>query len=336
MHEKEFSQQTVLVTGATGLIGEHLCRRLIQEGARVIALSRSEEKLKTCFGDLLESGGFRYIAQDVLAPFVTDETVDVIFHAAGPIASDIIRNRPMEVIAPNLFGTDHLLTFLRKQKETRGVSGKMVLCSSATVYANPTDQDICVKEEDACYTDGLQAYNAAYAQSKRMMEVMADAYYRQFGVDNVIARLSYVYGPAAFKANTAFYEFLDKASRGDVITVNNPCMEKRDWIYIDDAVDGLLLLSRLPASERVFNVSSGGEGNSFLAADEIAAIAANIYNKNHPDAPNPSRVLYNESAEGKRKPGIMLDHSKIKRYGFRLKNDIYAGIAKTMTGSSAL
>lgn len=330
MNKRFFVGKRVLVTGATGLIGEHLCRRLIKEGADVIALSRSEEKLQKCFGDLISNHSLKYIAQDVSEPIVTDEVIDIIFHAAGPIASDIIRNRPMDVVAPNIFGTNNLLIFLKNQKETRKVSGKMVLCSSATIYSNLTDKDICVSEEDTYYTDGLQANNAAYAQSKRMMEVIANSYFLQYGVDMVIARLSYVYGPATFRANTALYEFIDKASCGEVITVNNPCMEKRDWIYVDDAVDGLLLLSTLKTNERVFNVSSGGEGNGFIAADEIAVIAANIYNQNHSDAKSLSEVVYRENLQGQRKPGVILDNSRIKEYGFNVRNDIISGIEKTM------
>lgn len=334
MSDQDFYQKTVLVTGATGLIGEHLCRALLKKGANVIALSRSEKKLQICFGDILDDCNFKYVAQDVSTPPMSEDIIDIIFHAAGPIAGDIIRNRPMEIIAPNIFGTNNLLTLLKKQKETRGVSGRMVLCSSATVYSNKTEQDILAREEDTCVTNGLQASNIAYAESKRMMEVMANAYYRQYGVDTVCARLSYVYGPATFKADTAFYEFIEKASRGEAVIINDPCMEKRDWIYVDDAVDGLLLLALQDSDQRVFNVSSGGEKNSFIAADEIAAIAADLYNRRHPSIEPPARVQYRADASGRRRPGIILDNTKIKQLGLNIRTDIQTGIKKTMFENS--
>lgn len=330
METKSFLNRTVIVTGATGLIGEHLCRRLLREGARVIALSRSEDKIRKCYQDLFNSANFRYLAQDVSKPLELNERIDYIFHAAGPIASNIIVNKPLEVIKPNIFGTDILLTFLKNQKEHTGYNGKIILCSSGTVYSNHSAKDILLKEEDTYLTDGLKAYNAPYAQSKRMMEVIADSYFTQFGVDSVIARPSYVYGPATFLPDTALNEFLWKAAHGENIVIRNPCMEKRDWIYVDDAVDGIILIALQSTAERVFNISSAGEGNNFIAADEIAEIAAMIFHNENPKCERNPKVSYKENKNKSRKSGIILDNSKIKKLGFQVKNSINYGVTKTM------
>lgn len=331
VESNRFSGKTVLVTGATGLIGEYLCKKIFDEGGRVIALSRNEDKLYKCFGKIIDSAEFKYIVQDVSVYSDIKEPVDVIFHAAGPIASNIIKNKPVDVISPNIIGTNNLLNLLKYQKEKYGVSGKIVLCSSATVYANASDENIKVTEEDTLLTYGLSAYNTPYSESKRMMEVMADAYNRQHNIDIAIGRLSYVYGPATYKADTALYEFIGKVLQSTDIVVNNPSMEKRDWIYVDDAIEGLMLLALQSSDDKVFNISSGGEGNNFIAVDEIADIAIKIYRKICPNLKQIPKIIFNNKYE-KKKPGIILDNSKIKKLGFKVKYDITAGVKKTMTG----
>lgn len=106
----------------------------------------------------------------------------------------IIDKYPLEVMKPNIMGAINCLEFLKKQKEERSVSGRMVIFSSVTIYGNITGNDLVVGEEDTQVTIPLDASNAIYSQSKRMSEVISRAYSKQYGLDIVIARLSTVYG----------------------------------------------------------------------------------------------------------------------------------------------
>ena len=231
----ESSGKTVLITGATGLIGSHIVDSLMAQGdVKVIALSRSADKLKTGFAEYIGEPNFSYIAQDISEPIQLPEgvTVDVIFHAAGPMENKIVANRPVDVIMPNLIGTVNCFEMMRMQRERTGICGRVVLFSSVTIYGNTTGDDITVTETDTDVTERPDGASACYSQSKRMSEVIAHAYRKQYGLDVVIARLSTVYGDTRFKPDSAFFEFIGKAVSGSDIIVNSPGARRRDNIYI--------------------------------------------------------------------------------------------------------
>lgn len=311
--------KTVLITGATGLLGSRLAGMCLARGARVLALGRSEAKLEKCFAQYKEDPNLVRIAADVTAaPLPVREGVDYIFHAAGPIERTVIEEQPMQVIGPNVFGTGRLLELLREQQQRSGRRGRMVIFSSATVYGGAEGRDRRVTEEDTSRTEPLDSYNAPYSQSKRMAEVLARAYTKQYGVETVIGRFGYVYGYNICHPQTAFFEFLQTALRGEDICINSTRLARRDNIYVDDAVSGALLLACKGVPGAAYNVSANAQGGSFAAADEIAqAIAA--------AAGGPVRVARRGTVE--HLPGVILDNQKLKALGWAPQKDLKSGIA---------
>lgn len=324
----EFKNKTVLITGATGLIASHIVDRLMKQGnVRIIALSRSEKKLSNGFNEYLSDLNFSYIAQDVTEPISIDEHVDYILHAAGPMEGKIIRERPMDVINPNINGLINCLEILRKQKEESGTSGRMVLFSSVTVYGNITDEDITVSEEFTRVTENLDSISAPYSQSKRMIEVIALAYARQYGIDVVIPRFATVYGPTRFIPDTAFFEFIRKGISGEDITLNSANLPRRDNIYIDDAVEAVLIVAGKGRNMEAYNISSNGNLGNYASVDEIAEIVARISNKK---LGRSIKVNYKIEAVGERMPGFKMNNEKLKSLGWNIWNSIEEGIIKTI------
>lgn len=323
-----WKEKIVAITGATGLIGSLLARCLCQKGAQVIAIGRSEAKLKSVFADELMLDNFHILAGDVTSPsFLDGQTIHYLFHAASPISGSDIRDYPMNVIEANLFGTYNCLEFLRKQKESNGVSGRMFIFSSATAYGNmPLEKDRVRMEEETTCADAIDFANAPYSESKRMIEVMANAYVKQYGLDVVRIRIAYVYGFSKCPPKTAFYEFIRKAIENKPITLNNSGMARRDNIQVDDVVSALILLAEKGVSGEVYNISSNGDGGNYAAIDEIAELIAQSANQ----VLNGYSVTAVIPAAQTRAAGFKMDNCKLKKLGWEIKCPLKDGIRKTV------
>lgn len=321
-----FEGKNILVTGATGLIGYNLVCRLLNEGVSTLYVTgRSLKKLSSTFEDYSDNKNLVLLAHDAATQLPAEiKDIDYIFHAAGPMEREIVMNRPVDVILPNIIGSINCLEFLRKQEEVTGKKGRIILFSSVTVYDNPTKDDYTATEGVTNYAISLDAPTVCYAESKRMTEVMAKSYVKQYGVDAVIARFSTVYGYTKNVPNTAFYEFLNKANIGEDIVLNGSGMPRRDNIYVDDAIEGLLTIVVKGVSGDSYNISSNGDGGNFVAVDEIAQIIANEFAKRG----RISKVICKPS--DCRKPGLILDNKKLKELGWNVTTSFVKGIENTI------
>ena len=323
-----FKEKTILVTGATGLIGYNLVCRLLNEGAKkVYATGRSINKLRTTFEEY-QSDVLELIEHDAAAALPNSlHDIDFIFHAAGPMERDIVQNRPVDVILPNLIGLINCFEYLREQEILTGRKGRIIVFSSVTVYNNPTEDDYVATEDVTNYASSLDLAASCYSESKRMCEVIAKSYSKQYGIDAVIARFSTVYGYTINIPNTAFFEFINKALNGQDIVLNGIGMPRRDNIYVDDAIEGLLLIANKGISGESYNISSNGDKDNFAAVDEIAEQiaqeAATIQHK-------PAVKVIKPVSTDKRKPGLKLSNKKLKELGWEVKTQSKQGIASVI------
>lgn len=321
--------KTVLVTGATGLIGSNLCHELLNRStAKVIALSRSEDKLKRVFEEFLSNPKFSYIAKDICEPLNISERIDCIFHAASPISGTVISEKPADVILPNILGIKNCLDFMKNQEQKSGVKGRIIVFSSATVYSNHTTSDRTVSEDDTESQSKITASNAPYAESKRLSEILASAYCKQYGVDAVIVRIGYVYGYCREFPNTAFYSFIKTALAGQDISINNPSMARRDNIYIEDVISGLFTVYKCGLRGEAYNISSAGEKGNYAAADEMAKVITDIVNKEKLIEKTVGVKYLSEI--NLRQSGIILCNQKLKDLGWSPKYGLYDGVEETI------
>lgn len=318
--------KTVLITGATGLVGSNLTHKLIGMGnVNIIVLARSLEKIKVCFGRYIGLDRFDYLVQDVTEPIRSYKHIDYVFHAAGPMEGDIINNYPMNVINANLCGLQNCLELLYRQKINTCKDGRLVVFSSVTVYGEREDDNIFVSEDDTSVAYPIDVAYAAYSESKRMSEVYALAYAKQFGLDIVIGRLSSVYGYTNIRPNTAFYEFLNRAINGDVIELKNPNIKMRDNIYIDDAINGLLYVAVKGVRCEAYNISSNNEMGNYAGVDKMASIMVNFVKEKYKI--NSSLMLPQNSVHYR---GVIMNNNKLKQLGWSLDTGLLEGLAKTL------
>ncbi len=319
-----FENKTVLITGASGLIGSNLVDRLMQSSvAKLIVSGRSKSKLEKTFSEYSGNKVFQVIEHDASMPYPEEiRDVDYIFHAAGPMERNIVMNYPVNVILPNVLGTINTLEFLRKQEAETGRKGRAIVFSSVTVYNNPTKEDYVAVEDETSYAQSLEASTACYSESKRMSEVIAKSYVKQYGIDAVIARFSTVYGPTRNVPDTAFYEFIKKSIAGEDITVNSNAAPRRDNIYVDDAIEGLIALTLKGKSGESYNISSNGELGNYAAVDEIAKVAANHSSKG-------CNVNFKNKVQSN-KAGLALDNTKLKQLGWCVCSSLDEGVVNTI------
>lgn len=323
-----FKEKVVLITGATGLIGSHIAKALLSlDEIKVIVVGRSQQKLKKTFSEYISSNKIYCLEHDVSQPLPSSlGKIDYIFHAASPISGEVIKTRPLDVISSNLSGTINCLEYLKKQEY-----GKMIVFSSATVYSIDEPSHVAV-ESKTNMADNIDALNAPYSESKRMIEVIANAYHKQFNVDIIIARFSYVYGYSINPAKTAFYEFINKAMNGEDLTLNKSNLPRRDNIYVDDAIRGLLHLCEFGTSGDTYNISSNGDWDNYAAIDEIAESIVRGANKINGTN---IKVIY-KSDERERLEGLRLDNTKIKSTNWRIMNALDDGIIQTLLNYKSL
>lgn len=323
----KFENKVVLVTGSTGLIGSNLVKTLVEvNGIKIIANGRSEAKLKKVFKNYLKFKGLRLYAHDVCNRFELNEKIDYIFHAAGPQENEIIINHPTEVISANILGLLNCFELVKTQKNDFKNNCRLVLFSSITVYNNKDSGVKIFKEFDTYLTDDLSSPKVVYSESKRMCEVISHSYISEFDYDVVIARLSTVYGHSEIMTKTAFFEFISNAISGNDIEILNPNLPKRDNIYIDDAVSGLMTVALNGDKGNVYNISSNMEMDNFASIYDMAKIIVDFVNK-----ANISRAkLISSDSDNTEKSSIVLDNTKLRGLGWKITKSLKDGIVITL------
>jgi UDP-glucose 4-epimerase len=241
---------SVLVTGASGFIGSHLVQALLERHRAVVALSRrpatvNHPRLRWIEGDFTRPDVLDSLPDDLDA-LVHLATAGIRVHrsAGGTIDPDAVA----EISRVNVAGTVAVLNFAHGRSIAR-----VVFASSMAVYRRPVGR-LPVREEDDCYPVGA---DVSYASSKLAGELFCQEFGRAFGLPSVILRIAFVYG-AGMGADRVIPIFLDRARRGEPLRINGSGEESWDFIYVDDAVSGIVRALETSATG-VINLGSGEE-----------------------------------------------------------------------------
>ena len=262
--------KTVMVTGASGMIGTYAVNTLLHLndtkalGIRVIAVVRNPKKL---LDENKSRPDFTVLCHDVTQPFTVDGSVDYIIHAASPASPLIMKDNPVETIAANTLGTFYTLT-LAKEKGAQGY----LYISSREIYGQPAPEQEFFYEDTYGFVDPLNA-RSCYPEGKKAAETMCVSFREEYGVNAKIARLAHTYGPfMSIDDGRVQADFLRNVLNKENILLKSEGTAVRTYTYIADAVDGLFRIL-LNAEETVYNI---GDENGKVSIRELAQLLVGL------------------------------------------------------------
>lgn len=220
----------ILVTGGAGFIGNHLCRRLLNEGNYVICLDNFFTGLKQHIEDMLDNPNFELVEHDIVDPI--DIECEQIYNLACPASPPHYQHDPVKTMKTSVLGILNMLELAKKQGAT------ILHASTSEVYGNPL-----VHPQQESYWGNVNpiGIRSCYDEGKRAAETLLMDYHRQYGVDIRIIRIFNTYGPNMDpKDGRVVSNCIMQAIKGEDITIYGDGSQTRSFCYVDDLVDGAI------------------------------------------------------------------------------------------------
>jgi len=244
-----FENKTILITGATGLLGKVCAMSLLSSGyhTKVIALVRDKAKADKIFSKFKN---IEYLVSDIKTPLPDiKENVNYIIHTASVTSSRKFLENPVETIDTAYAGTKNILEFARK-KHTQGV----IYLSSLEVYGVQKKENI--SEQNYGYIDILNP-RSSYPESKRLVENLCISYGYEYGVPVKIARLAQTFGAGVSKEdNRVFAQFAKSVLNKSDIILHTEGNTMRNYCYTTDAVTAIFTILTKGEPNSAYNVAN--------------------------------------------------------------------------------
>ena len=232
----------ILVTGAAGFLGSHLCDRLIAEGHTVIGMDNFITGSPDNLAHLAGNPSFNFIRHDVSNFIFVPGKVDAVLHFASPASPNPnspfgYPNLPIQTMKAGALGTHNTLGVARAHQ------ARYLLASTSEIYGDPQEHPQKETYWGHCDPIGLRS---VYDEAKRYAEALTMAYHRFHGLDTRIIRIFNTYGPRMrIDDGRAVPNFIQQALRGEPLTVYGDGSQTRSFCYVDDLIEGIyrLLLS---------------------------------------------------------------------------------------------
>ena len=215
-------KKTALVTGGAGFLGSHLCRRLLDEGNRVICLDNLITGSLDNIESLKSDKNFNVILHDISKPIDIKEKINYILHFASPASPADYLNYPIQTLKVGSLGTHNALG-LAKAKGAR-----LLLASTSEVYGDPL---VHPQNEEYWGNVNCVGPRGVYDEAKRFAEAITVAYHRVHKVNTAIVRIFNTYGPRMRKNDgRAIPNFISQALDAEPLTVYGKGLQTRSFV----------------------------------------------------------------------------------------------------------
>lgn len=321
---EKLSDKTILISGATGMIGTCLIDALMlrneikKSDIHVIAMSRNESRAKERLGKYWNRTQFEYISCDINGTIPECGRIDYVIHAASNTHPLQYSEDPVGTIASNIIGTKNLLDYAVSH-------GAKHFCfvSSVEVYGENRGDTEKFDESYLGWID-CNTLRAGYPESKRVGETLCNAYNKTYGLEFSIPRLSRVYGPTMLLPDTkAISQFIKKAAASEDIVLKSEGNQKYSYTFVTDAAAGIL-----------YTILQGEKGQAYNVADEESDITLKDLAQTLARIAN-TKVIFELPDEKERRgystaTKAMLNADKLKKLGWNAQVHLIEGLKCTV------
>jgi len=253
----------ILITGAAGFLGSHLCERFIREGYHVIAMDNLITGDIRNIEHLMKLENFEFYHHDVSKFVHVPGELKYILHFASPASPIDYLKIPIQTLKVSSLGTHHLLGLARAKK------ARILVASTSEVYGDPL-----VHPQNEEYYGNVNSVGprGVYDEAKRFQEALTMAYHTFHGLETRIVRIFNTYGPRMrLNDGRVLPAFIGQALRGEDLTVFGDGSQTRSFCYVDDLVEGIYRLLLSDCSDPV-NIGNPDEITIMDFAKEIMAL----------------------------------------------------------------
>lgn len=282
-------KKRVLITGAAGFLGSHLCDRFIKKGYRVVAMDNLITGDLKNIEHLFPHEDFEFYNHDVSNYVHVAGDLDYVLHFASPASPIDYLKIPIQTLKVGSLGTHNLLGLAMAKK------ARLLIASTSEIYGDPL-----VHPQDESYYGNVNTIGprGVYDEAKRFQESMTMAYHRFHGLETRIVRIFNTYGPRMrLNDGRVIPAFMGQALRGEDITVFGDGSQTRSFCYVDDQVEGIYRLLLSDYSDPV-NIGNPNEITIGDFAEEIISMTGTDQKVVYRDLPQDDPL--------KRRPDISL------------------------------
>ena len=250
----------ILITGAAGFLGSHLCDRFIAEGHHVIGMDNLITGDLKNIEHLFKLSNFEFYHHDVTTFVHVPGELDYILHFASPASPIDYLKIPIQTLKVGSLGTHNLLGLARVK------GARFMIASTSEVYGDPL---VHPQNEDYYGNVNTIGPRGVYDEAKRFQESITMAYHRFHGLDTRIVRIFNTYGPRMrLNDGRVIPAFMGQALRGEDLTIFGDGTQTRSFCYVDDLIEGIY---RLLLSDYAYPVNIGNPNEITIGdfAEEI-------------------------------------------------------------------